>query len=225
MMNSLLPGLEVGPDNARYSIIWLHGLGADGNDFEPIVAELNFPERDQVRFIFPHAPHRPVTINGGYVMRAWYDIYSTQINSKEDADGVRTSAHQLEALIEREVSRGVRTENIILAGFSQGGAIALHTGLRYPKPLAGLLVLSAYLPLADSFNATHHPANKSTPIFMAHGQRDPVIPIEIAESSRKQLQAQHYNIEWRTYPMEHSVVPDEIDDISSWFDRVLATPK
>lgn len=200
-----------------HSVIWLHGLGADGYDFEPLVPELNLPSEKPVRFIFPHAPRQPVTINGGMVMRAWYDITGTEMIRQEDDAGIRRSAQAIRDLIQKENDRGVATGNIILAGFSQGGAIALHTGLRYPESLAGILALSTYLPLSAQLDTEAHDANRSTPIFMAHGVYDPVIPLILAESSRSKLQQTGYSVAWHTYPMPHAVSPEEIRDISRWF--------
>lgn len=222
MSNALPETLELGPAQAACSVIWLHGLGADGYDFEPIVPELGLPADLKVRFVFPHAPQRPVTINNGFVMRAWYDIAAPQIDTREDAEGIQGSARQLEALVAREIERGVPAGKIVLAGFSQGGAIALYTGLRYGQRLAGILALSTYLPLAAHFDANRHPANRDVPIFMAHGTHDPVIPVNIAAATRAQLEAAGYAPEWREYPMDHSVVPDEIDHIGAWLKRVLA---
>lgn len=202
-------------------VIWLHGLGADGYDFEPLVPELDLPAETAVRFIFPHAPRQPVTINGGMVMRAWYDITGTEMIRQEDEAGIRRSAAAIQDLIRKENARGIATGNIILAGFSQGGAIALHTGLRYPESLAGILALSTYLPLSARLEREAQAANQSTPIFMAHGLYDPVIPLILAESSRKRLQQAGYNVEWHTYPMPHAVSPDEIRDISHWFRQRL----
>ncbi len=200
-----------------YSVIWLHGLGADGYDFEPLVPELNLPAEKPVRFIFPHAPQQPVTINGGMVMRAWYDITGTEMILQEDDAGIRRSAEAIRDMIQKENARGIATGNIILAGFSQGGAIALHTGLRYPESLAGILALSTYLPLSAQLEPEAHAANQSTPIFMAHGLYDPVIPLILAESSRTKLQQAGYSVEWHSYPMPHAVSPQEIRDISHWF--------
>ncbi len=204
-----------------YSVIWLHGLGADGYDFEPLVPELNLPTETPVRFIFPHAPRQPVTINGGMVMRAWYDITGTEMIRQEDDAGIRRSAQAIRDLIQKENDRGVATGNIILAGFSQGGAIALHTALRYPESLAGILALSTYLPLSAQLDLEAHTANQSTAIFMAHGLYDPVIPLILAESSRKRLQQAGYSVEWHSYPMPHAVSPEEIRDISHWFRQRL----
>ena len=203
------------------SVIWLHGLGADGRDFVPIVPELRLPSDLAVRFVFPHAPHRPVTINRGYVMRAWYDIAETEFGRQEDEAGIRESEQTVRGLIQREIERGISSERIVLAGFSQGGAVVLHTGLRLPQRLAGILALSTYLPLADTLKAEAHQANADVPIFMAHGTDDPIIPLALGESSADLLTRRGANLEWRTYEMEHSVCLDEIQDIAGWLTRVL----
>ncbi len=212
--------IETAPQPAA-SVIWLHGLGADGRDFVPIVPELRLPSDLAVRFVFPHAPHRPITINRGYVMRAWYDIAETEFGRREDEAGIRESEQTVRALIRRETERGIASERIVLAGFSQGGAVALHTGLRLPQRLAGILALSTYLPLADTLKAEAHPANADVPIFMAHGTDDPIIPLALGESSADLLTRRGANLEWRTYEMEHSVCLDEIQDIGGWLTRVL----
>ena len=201
------------------SIIWLHGLGADGNDFAPLAGEIELP--CAVRYIFPHAPMMPVSINGGYVMRAWYDISDAAIR-REDEDGVRASQRSVEALLAREKSRGVAAHRIVLAGFSQGGAIALHTGLRHAERLAGVMALSTYVPLADRLAAEANPANRATPIFMAHGTQDPMISVARAQESRDLLLQQGYALEWHEYRMQHAVCPQEIADIAKWLAQVLA---
>ena len=221
MSEKLLAAVRVGPAQARYSIIWLHGLGADGHDFEPIVPDLQFKHKDQTRFIFPHAPSQPVTLNNGYVMPAWFDLLAISADAQQDEAGIRRAQGWITDLIAHERQQGVPAEHIILAGFSQGGALALHTGLRYPQKLAGILALSTYLPLHDKLEKEVSAANKHTPIFMAHGSYDPVVPIALAELSREQLIKLDYKVEWRTYPMEHGVLPDEIDDISRWFDKLF----
>ena len=199
------------------AVIWMHGLGADGNDFVPVVKELGLPDHLPLRFIFPHAPMRPVTINAGHVMRAWYDIIEISSNERKvDDAGIRESQRAVEALIEREISRGIPANKIVLAGFSQGGAIALQTGLRCKQALAGILALSTYLPLAASLAAEASIANRAIPIFMAHGEQDTVIPISIAESSVKELRRNGYKVDWREYPMAHSVSMEEISDIGTW---------
>jgi len=208
-------------EDATASVIWLHGLGADGHDFEPIVAELGPAATRSVRYIFPHAPHRPVTINGGMVMRAWYDIVDANIAERTDETGVRDSARLLEGLIEKELGRGLDSTRILLAGFSQGGAIALHTGLRYPKRLAGILALSTYLPLEQALADERHEANRDIPVFLAHGSQDPLIPLGLSEQSRVTLVSLGYRVECHTYPMPHSVCPEEIRDIAVWLERTL----
>jgi len=203
------------------SVIWLHGLGADGHDFEPIVPELDLPDALAVRFVFPHAPMQAVTINGGAVMRAWYDVYALEGARREDADGVRASQTKVEELIAREKARGVGAARIVLAGFSQGGAIALQTGLRHGERLAGIMALSTYVPVASTLAAEASAANRAAPIFMAHGVDDPLIPIERAIASRRQLEAAGYAVEWHEYPMAHAVCVEEIADVSAWLQRVL----
>jgi phospholipase/carboxylesterase len=213
--------LDTAP-NPNVSVIWLHGLGADGNDFVPIVRELDLSGCPPIRFVFPHAPSIPVTVNGGYVMPAWYDIRGNDIVSREDEAGLRKSQADIEALIAREKERGVPANRIVLAGFSQGCAMTLQTGLRHPEQLAGLLCLSGYLPLHAVLAAERHSANQDTPIFMAHGRGDPVIPILRAEQSRDILQKAGYKVEWHEYMMQHSVSLEEIDDIGKWLRKVLA---
>ena len=216
--------LETAP-NPTAAVIWMHGLGADGNDFVPIVNEIDLSGAPGIRFIFPHAPTRPVTINNGHVMRAWYDIAFGDLEGKTrkaDEKGVRESQAQIGQLIARENSRGIAASKIVLAGFSQGGAIALHTGLRYPETLAGVMALSTYLPLAESFVQEATPANAKTPVFMAHGTHDPVVPYAMVNSSREQLQQAGYALEWHEYPMQHSVCLEEVADIGRWLTSVLA---
>jgi len=210
--------IETAP-GPQASIIWMHGLGADGNDFAPLADEIDLPPG--VRYIFPHAPMMPVSINGGYVMRAWYDISDAAIR-REDEAGVRASQQSVEALLAREKSRGIAAGRIVLAGFSQGGAIALQTGLRHSERLAGIMALSTYVPIADQLAAEAAPANRDVPIFMAHGTHDPMIPLARAQSSRELLLRLDYSVEWREYRMEHSVCPQEIADIGKWLRRVLA---
>jgi phospholipase/carboxylesterase len=213
--------LETAP-NPTVSVIWLHGLGADGSDFVPIVKELDLTGCPAIRFLFPHAPTMPVTINGGYVMRAWYDILGNDVAKREDETGLRSSQKAVEALIAREKSRGIAADRIILAGFSQGCAMTLQTGLRHPEKLAGLLCLSGYVPIHTMLPAERHPANQDTPIFLAHGRADNVIPIQRAEQSRDFLKILDYSVEWHEYAMPHSVCEEEIDDIGAWLKRVLA---
>jgi phospholipase/carboxylesterase len=212
--------IETGPAPDA-AVIWLHGLGADGYDFEPVVPELRLPARLAVRFVFPHAPVRPVTINMGMPMRAWYDILQLGGGTEDDA-GIRASQALVEALIEREKARGVQARRIVLAGFSQGGAIALQSGLRHAQRLGGILALSTYLPLAATLAAERVAANRDLPVFMAHGTLDPMIPIARARASRAALEALGYAVEWREYAMAHSVCGEEIADISAWLVSLLA---
>lgn len=200
----------------KASIIWLHGLGADGNDFVPIAAELKIPQAGGTRFIFPHAPMMPVTINNGFVMRAWYDILALSMDAKIDEAGMLNSASAVKKLIEREVARGISSRRIFLAGFSQGAVIALKTALSYPEPLAGVIALSGYLPAADKSLAQLSSANKTLPIFMAHGTLDPVVPFLLGKVAYLHLQTAGFPIEWHTYPMPHSVCPEEIKDLRDW---------
>lgn len=202
------------------SVIWMHGLGADGHDFEPVVPELRLPKDLPVRFIFPHAPIRRVTLNNGMAMRAWYDIVEIG-GGREDAEGLRASQAAVEALIAQEASRGIPAGRIVLAGFSQGGAITFQAGLRHPERLAGLMALSTYLPLAGTVEDERNPSNQDIPIFMAHGSGDPMIAIGRAQQSRKMLESLGYAVEWHEYPMPHSVCADEIGDISRWLVKVL----
>ncbi len=204
-----------------HSIIWLHGLGADGNDFVPIVPQLVAPHWPALRFVFPNAPVRPVTINGGMRMRAWYDIVGLDIADKQDAEGIMQSVAQVEALIAHENQRGVPDKNILLAGFSQGGAIALSCGLRHAKKLAGLVVLSSYLPLADRLAAERSPANAGLPIFWGHGSVDPVVPLILGERSRNALRELGYTVDWHAWPMAHQVCMEEIQALQAWLAPIL----
>jgi phospholipase/carboxylesterase len=217
--------IETAP-NPTAAVIWLHGLGADGNDFVPVVPELGLDRRDRplqpIRFVFPHAPMIPVTINGGYVMRAWYDIVGVDLAKREDEAGLRRSQQALEALVDNEKARGIAANRIVLAGFSQGCAIALLTGLRYPERLAGVIGLSGYLPLASRTAAERTAANADVPLFLAHGRQDPVVPIARAIESRDALAALGYPIEWHDYSMPHSVCAQEIADLAAFFRRVFA---
>jgi phospholipase/carboxylesterase len=214
-MSAILPHitLESGK-NPRHSIIWLHGLGADGGDFVPVADELKLPVA--VRYIFPDAPMRPVTINGGMVMRAWYDIVSPSMAAQQDAAGIRASQSLIEALIAQEVQRNIAPGNIFLAGFSQGGAVALHTALRHSVPLGGVLALSTYLPLADKAAGEALAGTRDTPIFMAHGRSDPVIPYVLGAGSRDVLLGIGYTVDWHEYAMQHSVCEEELRDIEVW---------
>lgn len=223
METNTIDALEINPASApQASIIWLHGLGADGNDFAPLIPQLDIVDSLAVRVVLPHAPRRAVTINNGMLMRAWYDISATDFRAIEDGPGIRDSARLLEALVRREAEHGVPAERILLAGFSQGGAVVLHTGLRYPQRLAGILVLSAYLPLAASLPAERSPVNSDIPIMLAHGQQDPVVPMPWASRSRDYLEQQGYAVDWHDYPMPHAVCPEEIGDIRDWIVKVLA---
>ena len=216
-MTNILPCVEIGSTDATHSVIWLHGLGADGHDFEPIVNELILTHN--IRFIFPHAPSIPVSINNDMVMPAWYDIRLPQIDKAQDAEGIKKSQQSILALIEREIERGIKSENIILAGFSQGGAIALHTALRYEKPIAGIMALSAYLPLADTVEKEINEQNKNTPILIAHGTLDPVVPYQLAIDTQTTLNQLGFSTELKKYEMEHSVCAEEIDMISEWINE------
>ena len=222
-MPALLPHIQIetGP-NPSAAVIWLHGLGADGNDFAGLVPELDLHRCPPIRFIFPHAPAIPVTINGGYVMPAWYDIRGADLTSSQDDVGISRSERAIVALIEHEVARGIGVSHIVLAGFSQGCAMALHTGLRSPKALAGIVALSGYLPLAERFASERASANARTPIFMAHGTQDPVVVPARGEASRDLLTQLGYAVQWQSYPMPHSVHPREVADIASFLTRVLA---
>ncbi|OYU27753.1 MAG: carboxylesterase [Burkholderiales bacterium PBB2] len=217
-----LPALQhdTGPD-PRTSLIVLHGLGADGHDFVPLCEELDLRALGAVRFIFPHAPEQPVTINGGYVMRAWYDIRQVDLQRQEDADGVRASGAAIAALIDAERARGVPAQRIVLMGFSQGCAMSLFTGLRYPERLGGIVALSGYNPLAEHFEAERSDANRLTPIFMAHGRLDPVVVPARGEAAREQLRALGHTVEWHDYRMEHSVCPEELRDLQAWLLKTL----
>lgn len=212
--------IETGPE-PTHSIIWLHGLGADGNDFAPVVPELRLDDIGPLRFVFPHAPVQPVTINNGMAMRAWYDIYMADLVRREDEAGLRNSQKMVEALIARENSRGIPTERIVLAGFSQGCAMALQTGLRHPAKLAGIIGLSGYLPLAAAAESERHPANHATRIFLAHGTMDPVVAFERAQATLETLQRMAYDVRFKTYPMPHSVCLEEIQDIAEFLREVI----
>jgi phospholipase/carboxylesterase len=222
MAEELLPSIEIETAaSPRASIIWLHGLGADGNDFVPIVPELRLPSALSVRFVFPHAPVRPVTINNGFRMRAWYDIAAADLNNRADIAGVKQSRRQVEALIEREKQRGVAPSQIVLAGFSQGGAIALYTSLRHPDRLAGIIALSTYLIAGTHLAAEASDANRGASIFMGHGSADPIVRFEWGDASHRALVQAGYQVEWHTYRMEHSVCMEEINAVSAWLQRLL----
>jgi phospholipase/carboxylesterase len=224
MPSDMLPSIEIetaSPPTA--SVIWLHGLGADGNDFVPIVPELKLPASLAVRFVFPHAPVRKVTINNGIAMRAWYDIAAADLNSRADIAGVRQSQVEVETLIAREKTRGIPASRIVLAGFSQGGVIALQTALRYPERLAGVIALSTYLVLADRLATEAAAMNRDLPIFMAHGTADPVVRFEWGDASRRALVSNGYRVDWHTYRMEHSVCLEEIEAIGKWLVETLGS--
>lgn len=215
--------IEINPTHTpTATVIWLHGLGASGDDFVPIVPQLHLPPHVNVRFLFPHAPQRPVTLNFGYVMPAWYDIYSLDRNMREDETGIAATAQTIGKLIQQENARGIPSNRIILAGFSQGGAIALHTALHYPQPLAGVIALSTYLPLHQQFGPRLSEQNKQLPIFMAHGDADSIVPLNFAELSKHLLQQQGYQVEWHIYPMAHQVCLEEIHDISKAIQAFLS---
>jgi len=215
-MSDLLETVEVSTGaDPYYSVIWLHGLGADGHDFEPIVPALDLAGLS-MRFVFPHATVRPVTLNGGMPMRAWFDILDLNRDGKVDEQGIRASAAQVEALIQRENQRGIPDERIVLAGFSQGGAIALHLGLRRPSALAGIMALSTYMPLARTLDEEASDVAKDIPMFMAHGRQDPVLPIGLGELARERLLERGQSLQWHAYDMPHAVCNEEIDDIGAW---------
>ncbi len=218
----LLRAVELEPRRpAEATVLWLHGLGADGHDFEPIVRELGLPRDHAVRFVFPHAPRLPVTLNGGLIMPAWYDVRSFEPGD-QDERGIRRSDGEVRALLAREVERGVPPGRIVLAGFSQGGAVALFTGLRHEQRLAGLLALSTYLPLAERVAVEISPANADLPVFQAHGIYDPLVPFALGRTTRDWLLARRYPVEWHEYPIEHQVSLEEIEAIGAWLRRVLS---
>ncbi len=212
--------IETAP-NPTASVIWLHGLGADGHDFEPIVPQLGLPDALSVRFIFPHAPPIPVTINGGYIMPAWYDIKQNNLGIEHDSTGIRNSAKDIQMLIEQEEMRGIASNRIILAGFSQGAAMALHVGLRQTDPLAGMIVLSGYLLMPEQIDQ-FAPTSNTAPLFMAHGVHDPIVPFSLGDHARRTLEPLGYAIQWHSYPMEHNVCPEEIRHIGAWINTILS---
>ena len=222
-MNGMLATVEVETGPApKGSVIWLHGLGADGHDFEPIVPELRLPPELPLRFVFPHAPVRPVTLNNGYPMRAWFDIVKIGLNQPRDAAGMQASQASVEALIAREAERGIPASRIVLAGFSQGGALALYSGLQHPEKLAGIMALSTYLPLGEGMDFSIAPANALTPIFYGHGTQDPVVPLQLGEYTRNWLTGQGCMVSWHVYPMPHSVSAEELLHIRAWLISVLS---
>jgi phospholipase/carboxylesterase len=212
--------VETGP-KPTFTVLWLHGLGADGHDFEPLVPELVDRTMPPLRFIFPHAPVRPVTLNNGYRMRAWYDIIGIDRRSAEDFAGMQATAESVTALIARERETGIPPERVVVAGFSQGGAMALHIATRHDSKLAGVIALSCYLPLAKELTARRHAANQATPIFMAHGTQDPVVPFALGEESRQLLQSAGYAVEWHSYPMPHGLCEAEVADLRSFLKRIV----
>lgn len=226
MSETLLETIEIetGPTPSA-AVIWMHGLGADGRDFVPIVGEMDLRGCPDIRFVFPHAPLMPVTLNNGYVMRAWYDITGLEGGLREDEGGLRKSQAAIERLIAQERERGIPANRIALAGFSQGCAMALQTGLRHPERLAGVMCLSGYLPLAGHVTAERHSANQKTPLFMAHGRADPMVPMLRAEQSRDFLCALGYGVEWHEYNMQHSVCEQEIGHMGAWFRTIFGGSK
>jgi phospholipase/carboxylesterase len=209
------------PRPAEAAVVWMHGLGADGHDFESLVPELRLAAEPAIRFVFPHAPIRPVTINGGHRMRAWYDITGFDRRALVDEAGIRESGEALSALLRRERERGIPAERLVVAGFSQGGAMALFLGPRWPERLGGVIALSSYLPLAGALAAEAHPANAAVPVFMAHGSVDPVVPMALGESSRDRLRSLGYDVDWRSYPMPHSLCAQEVEDLREFLLRAL----
>jgi phospholipase/carboxylesterase len=212
--------IETGPD-PKSTVIWLHGLGADGHDFEAVVPELVRRGERALRFVLPHAGIRPVTINGGASMRAWYDIVNFDRNATQDESGIRASAAAINALIQRESERGIATERIVLAGFSQGGAMAIFTGTRATRKLAGIIGLSCYMISGSTLAAEHTAVNQTTPIFVAHGMRDPVVDIRLGEETRRLLEEADYSVTWHSYPIPHSVSPEELTHVAAWLRRIL----
>jgi phospholipase/carboxylesterase len=212
--------VETGPDPS-FTVIWLHGLGADGHDFEPLVPEVVVPGMPALRFVFPHAPVRPVTINNGYPMRAWYDIIGIDRRSAEDFKGIAESADSIAGLIHREHARGITSDHIVLAGFSQGGAMALHIATRHPDTFAGVIALSCYLPLARELTKSRNTANLNTPIFMAHGTQDPVVPFALGEESRQLLEGAGFRPQWHAYPMAHALCEPEVADLRTFLRGIL----
>ncbi len=222
MTSELLDCVEINPEGApAYVVIWLHGLGADGHDFKAYAQAMQLPESLPVRYVFPTAPQRSVTVNMGTVTRAWYDIVEMDVSRNVDVANIRASSNLLQALIQRELDAGIPSEKILLAGFSQGGAIVLHTALRYKKTLAGVLVMSAHLPTVASLETERSEVNRNIPILMVHGKQDPVIPIAHAKSTREELTRQGYTIQWYTYPMQHHACIEELRDMRNWLLDVM----
>lgn len=222
MSDDALPFVEVNPENKiKATVIWLHGLGDSGNGFSPIVPDLKLPDELGIRFVFPHAPTRPVTINNGMSMRAWYDITSLDFNNRADSQGVKESSDLVAALIEQEIARGIPANKIVLAGFSQGGVIALNLGTRYEKSLAGIMSMSSYMNEPETLNDEAHAANKNTPIFVAHGTDDDVVPIFMGNTAFKVLESNGYKVTWHEYAMQHNVCMQQLNDISTWLQETL----
>lgn len=221
-MPAPLTTVEISPRTSHcYTIIWLHGLGADGHDFESIVPELKLIKQDETRFIFPNAPIQAVTINGGMTMRSWYDILDRSLEHRVDISGIYHSAAQVSLIIDEQIANGIPAENILLAGFSQGGVIALHTGLRYPKRLAGIVALSTYLPTVLELDQEAAPANKTLPIFMGHGNSDPIVAIQTAQAAYKGLISKGYSVQWQEYPMQHNLCLPEIQHVAAFINSVF----
>jgi phospholipase/carboxylesterase len=221
-MNTALSTIEILPTAThQYSIIWLHGLGADGHDFESIVPQLRLKAQAHIHFIFPNAPIQAVTINGGMKMRSWYDIFEMSLARKVDIEGIYQSAAAIDVLIQQEIDKGIRSENILLAGFSQGGLIALHCGLRYRQKLAGIIALSTYLPTVDSLQTEAETANRTIPVFMAHGSMDSIVPIQNGKTACDALKAMEYPLQWHQYPMDHSVCMEEVGDIADFINALF----
>jgi len=216
----LLDAVEIETGNAPdAAVVWLHGLGADGHDFEPLVPWLDWPGAPAIRYVFPHAPVRPVTVNGGMPMRAWYDIRGIDIDRDQDETGIFESIAQATALIRREQERGIDPARILVAGFSQGGAIAIQSALRYPEKLAGLVALSTYMLQQDRLRAERHEANANLAVFFGHGSADPIVPIRLGESAAAGLRELGHQVDWRQYPMQHAVCPEEINDLANWLQK------
>ncbi|MGZ4954179.1 MAG: alpha/beta hydrolase [Methylobacter sp.] len=222
MNSEQLSNIEIQPEAAhKYSVIWLHGLGADGHDFESLIPELHLTAKANIHFIFPNAPIQPVTINGGMSMRSWYDILEMSLDRRVDIGGIYRSAGLIELLIQQEIDKGISSANILLAGFSQGGVIALHTGLRYQYKLAGIIALSTYLPTIDQLKTERSAANNDIPIFMAHGIIDSIVAVESGKAAFDKLKAMGYNIEWHDYVMEHSLCIEETEHISAFINSIF----
>ena len=221
MTNDQTINLVFPEGQAKHAVIWLHGLGASSNDFPPVVPELGLDPNRPIKFVFPQAPNRPITINGGMVMPGWYDIKGASIEEKQDAIGMAESQATLEAIIQEQLDQGIPSENIIIAGFSQGGAVVYHTGVRSQHKLAGMLTMSTYLPFSDDVDKQRSPINQSTPIFASHGSLDPMIPISFGKTSAEKLISLGYQVKWKSYPMEHNVVMEQIKDIGEWINSLF----